>query len=362
METMTRMSDLPERYIPIGPPEKGGFGGVLKCRDNYLSRNVAIKFIQDELEKKRLEDELHSLLQVRSKHVVQVYDIIKLPNNSIGIVEEYVEGSDLWDSEYPRLSKENYLKILWQIASGIADIHNANIIHRDIKPSNMKLDNNEKIIKIFDFGLSRFSGNNNQTKGFKGSTGFAAPELYKDNTVSFEKATDTYAFGATAIYLASHTLPQELMQQPPKPLTENIFSKLTIPIPITVSELLFRCLSEKSHERPRMSSIKDEIARYLLFNKHQALIIVDEKTLKLNKENTEVKLTYGTIGQINIRYEGTKFKVSLAQGEVFINNQPAKQGATIPGSCVIAIGNPSNRRNNERKFITFDVSHPEVVI
>ena len=42
-----------------------------------------------------------------------------------------VSGEDLFDSEFAKQSSHNYLKTLWQIASGIADIHEAGIIHRD---------------------------------------------------------------------------------------------------------------------------------------------------------------------------------------------------------------------------------------
>ncbi len=150
------MPRFPKRYTPIGSPASGGFSHVFKCRDNHLERDVAIKFIQDEIEKRRLLDELRALLQMRSKHVVRVYDIVAGEDDTIGIVEEYVEGEDLLCSDFPLQSPENYLKTLWQIATGIADIHTAGVIHRDIKPNNMKLDN-EGIVDL-RFRLARYEG------------------------------------------------------------------------------------------------------------------------------------------------------------------------------------------------------------
>ncbi|CAG0958073.1 partial Serine/threonine-protein kinase PrkC, partial [Anaerolineales bacterium] len=171
------MINLPKRYTPLGDSDSGGFSKVIYCTDNHLDRKVAIKFIQDENEKKLILKELRALLKMRSKHVVQVYDIVKGENDSLGIVEEFIEGDLLWDSDYPQQSADNYLKTLWQIASGIADIHKAGVIHRDIKPNNMKLDA-EGIVKIFDFGLAKQEGLDAKTKGFKGTYGFAAPELF----------------------------------------------------------------------------------------------------------------------------------------------------------------------------------------
>ena len=203
------MPKIPDRYEPDGEIKSGGFGNVVFCEDQHLSRRVAIKFIQDPSDYKRLLDEINALLQLRSKHVVQVYDIIEGQDGDIGIVEEFIDGDDLWNHSFPKASIENYLKTLWQISSGIADIHDSGIIHRDIKPNNMKLDD-EGIIKIFDFGLAREEGLQAKTKGFLGTQGFAAPELYKTETVPFSKAVDVYAFGAAAYFLTGDDFPKEL--------------------------------------------------------------------------------------------------------------------------------------------------------
>jgi serine/threonine-protein kinase len=201
--------NLPARYLPNGSSASGGFGSVIYCQDTHLDRPVAIKFIKEDSEKHRLIDELNALMCLRSKHVVQVYDRINGENDTIGIVEEYIEGDDLFISKFPQTSYENYLKTIWQIASGIADIHEVRVIHRDIKPNNMKFDQ-EGIVKIFDFGLSRDDGAKAVTQGFKGTFGFAAPELIESGLVAFTKAVDTYAFGATAIVLSGTGLPNEL--------------------------------------------------------------------------------------------------------------------------------------------------------
>jgi len=63
------------------------------------------------------------------------------------LVEEFVPGPSVVN--YPTTSDPiyDYIKILYQIASGISDIHRCNRIHRDIKPNNIKLDG-ENIVKI----------------------------------------------------------------------------------------------------------------------------------------------------------------------------------------------------------------------
>jgi serine/threonine-protein kinase len=79
--------------------------------------------------------------------------------------------------------------MLYQVATGLSDLHAQGIIHRDIKPDNIKIDESG-LVKIFDFGLARFSGVNNETQGFAGTFGYAAPELLTDETNDFTEAID----------------------------------------------------------------------------------------------------------------------------------------------------------------------------
>lgn len=350
---------LPDRYKPEGGNASGGFGSVVFCRDIHLDRPVAIKFIQDPAESRRLKDEFEALLALRSKHVVQVYDLVPGPDDTVGIVEEFIAGKDLFESGIPK-SLSEYLKTTWQIASGISDIHQARIIHRDIKPNNMKFDV-EGIVKIFDFGLARAEGASAVTKNFVGTHGFAAPELYGTDTVPFSRSVDTYAFGATALYLATQTLPKLLLKQPPSPLPQGTFAGLAMGLPATLADLLQATLDHDPALRPPMSAVRDEIARQLLRGKHQALTVLNGKASYLNAKNRVVKLELPSVGKIEISYDMHRFSISAVTGEVAINNKSVAVGQEIPGSCVVALGGP-HRQWFQRAFVTFDVSHPEVVL
>lgn len=67
---------LPDRYEIKGDPMSGGMGSVIVCRDNFLERQVAIKVLQEVTEYRRLSDELTALQSIRSKHVVEIFDVI----------------------------------------------------------------------------------------------------------------------------------------------------------------------------------------------------------------------------------------------------------------------------------------------
>jgi serine/threonine-protein kinase len=351
-------ANIQSRYKFNGRRVQGGFGDVVFCEDIHLSRKVAIKFLQNAVDIRRLWDELNALLSMRSKHVVQLYDIINREDEAVGIIEEYIDGEELVPVTSSPFNTLHYLKIIWQIASGIADIHASGIIHRDIKPNNMKLDR-EGIVKIFDFGLARNTGKEAATQGFVGTHGYAAPELYSYSQVSFTNAVDVYAFGAVAYYLACNDLPGAMKRVPPGQIEKNIFSKINISEELSL--LLSSCVAYDADKRPKIRVVRDELSNYLLHNKHQALIVHNGKSLTLNSENKKVTLKVQEIGGIEIVYDGFAFVGKKPFGEVYINNELIQSNIEINGSCVIAIGS-ARRHNSERAFITFDVSNPEVVL
>jgi serine/threonine protein kinase len=351
------MALLPTRYVPDGAPMAGGMGAVQICMDSILERKVAIKFIHGSTHRRRILDELSALLKMRSKHVVQVYDVLRIGGDDLGIVQEFIDGKDLFESHSIPVDEARYLKQLWQIASGISDIHEAGVIHRDIKPNNMKTDP-EGLIKIFDFGLARDEGPSASTMGFVGTHGFAAPELYW-GSVKFTPAVDTYAFGATALFLAMGRLPRSMVNPPYKPSAR--FDRLTLTLTDDIANVLNSCLAEAPSDRPSMKEVQRLLARRLLHDRHQALVVFNGAESRLNHGNRSIDLNLPTIGQIRITYNGLDFLVESASGEVQINNRAVVVGEAIPGSCVVSLG-VWPRRANERKFITFDVSHPEMVL
>lgn len=353
------MINLPARYTYNGKSESGGVGQIIFCTDNNLEREVAIKIIKDPAHLDRMKDEIQALLAMRSKHVVQVYDLIYFENGEAGLVLEYIDGKNLFDSVEHKANLKTYLKTLWQIASGIADIHGSGIIHRDIKPNNMKLDS-EGIVKIFDFGLSREEDINAETMGFKGTFGFAAPELYSHSKVAFTKAIDVFAFGSTALYLLIDDLPVELKTPgPPSPVKDDVFDPLLSECP-ELTKLLLKCLEQNPDLRPDINEISDLLETYLTRGMHQALTVINGNTHILNSNARKIKVAALEIASLSIIYDDFKFIVDEIQGDVYVNNIKLTNGKELTGSCVITMGAPVLGWN--RSYVTFDISNPEVSI
>jgi serine/threonine-protein kinase len=349
---------LPARYEYTGTSLAGGQGEVFVCTDTYLERSVAIKFLKDCTDVATLRNEIRFLSSVESKHVVQIYDLIG-DSTIVGLVQEYIPGEDLWEVSNKITDLSHYIKILYQIASGIADIHAAGRIHRDIKPNNMKLDA-EGIVKIFDFGLACEQEPDLKTTMARGTHGFRAPELYQTSPITFSREVDTYAFGVTAWVLGTGSLPDALQEVPPQSKTP-VPSLTSHPLkpPKALADILDRTLSTDPGTRPAMADVRDAIARRLLHGQHQGCLLYNGTPYKLSGAGKGTKITVPGKGGLSIYYSGASFRISELTGDISINGIPAQVGQDLPGSCVIIIG---SQANSYRDFITFDISHPEVVL
>ncbi len=330
-------------------------GDIYFCSDKHLQRDVVLKLLKDGEDERRLLDEQKALIQLRSKHVVQLFDVISVNDgrDKTALVLEYIDGENLEIGKY--VPGESFLKILWQITCGLADIHAAGVIHRDIKPQNIRVDRGG-VVKILDFGLARREGEDANTRSIIGTIGFMAPELWKGATISFDASIDVYAFGVTALALLKIKPPREIFERPPVPVITGALSSLRGSLPDEIVSMLEQCLSYKSDDRPSMRAVEEVLRQHLLKDKHRALVVMGGKAHELNATSRKMALKYGEIGSVEIEYDGFKFSVLAFSGVVSINNKSVSIGMGLPDCCVIAFGAAP-----ARKFVTFDVSNPEVM-
>lgn len=332
------------------------------CIDEHLDRPVLIKRLQSGVNESRLLDEIAALTAIRSKHVVEIFDVLRdRGGHIIGIVEDYISGPDL-NSQLPIKAADEFLRVTYAIACGISDIHEKGRVHRDIKPSNMKFDN-EGCLKIFDFGLSRSDDLDAKTVGTVGTIGYLAPELCvaDEEEIAFSQPVDVYAFGATALKMMRGTLPSQLRRTPPiLPCTDADFNNSLLNLPKRIADLLNACLDADPDQRPTMSLVRDEIAAHLLRDKHRATLVLGNSVHVLDATNRTARIGAGSLGSIDIRYDGLQFLVVAISGDVTINNSALRLNQALPGACVVTLGDPSLLWN--RRYITVDISHPEVVL
>lgn len=347
---------LTERYQKTGCSTEGGMGDISVYLDSHLNRNVVVKTLKPGQDDRRLIDERKALLRLRSKHVVQLFDLLEIDNAGTAqkaLVLEFIDGKDLAVGTFKGGAK--HLTAIWQIACGLLAIHQEKIIHRDIKPNNIRVDN-DGVVKILDFGLARSIGADAHTRSPIGTPGFMAPELWKSSNISFDQAIDVYAFAVTAVMLIQHELPDELANWPPLPMAAGALAHLLPDTPSDVVQLLEASLRPDPSTRPTIAVIEGSIRKHLLKDRHRAFLVLGKDTHEIHRGSRSAIVSSAARGSLGIKYDGLVFSVTTVDGAVLLNNGPVKGGDELPACCVITFG-----VHPDRTFVTFDVSNPEVM-
>ena len=139
----------------------GGMGEVYLARDERLGREVALKFLPeqltaDKIQLSRFKSEARVASALNHPNILTVYEI-GVEGNRHFIATEFIKGVTLRASlAHRRMNVPDALEIAVQVASALSAAHEAGVVHRDIKPENIML-RPDGYVKVLDFGIAKLT-------------------------------------------------------------------------------------------------------------------------------------------------------------------------------------------------------------
>lgn len=175
---------------------------------NILTECSKPKILNDP---QRVMNEVNIMKNLEHPCVIKMHDIVNKAD-SVSMVLELMKGGDLLH----RIIKHKYLpekicKLFFlQMCHAVKYLHAKDITHRDLKPDNILLDNDdeETLLKVSDFGLSRFVQKDSVMRTLCGTPLYVAPEvLMTGGRGSYTRKVDIWSLGVVLFSMLSGTLP-----------------------------------------------------------------------------------------------------------------------------------------------------------
>jgi tetratricopeptide (TPR) repeat protein len=193
---------------------EGGMGVVYKATDTTLNRDVAIKLLPPQLKsdtqaRKRFIHEARAASALNHANIAVVHEIGETPEGQVFIVMACYEGQTLKDKLADgALPLDEAIKIVCQVASGLAAAHEKGILHRDVKPANI-LFGSDGHAKLADFGLAKLAGQTRMTKTGTtvGTVAYMSPEQARGDDV--DHRSDIHSLAVVLYELVTGRVPFE---------------------------------------------------------------------------------------------------------------------------------------------------------
>jgi serine/threonine protein kinase len=237
----------------------GGMGVVYRAYDKKVGEEVALKFLHPEIARdertvERFRNEIKLARKITHKNVCRIHELHE-EGQTLFITMEYVPGQDLRAliKQTGPLSTGRAVSIAKQVAEGLAEAHDLDVIHRDLKPQNIMVDC-EGNAKIMDFGIARSLRAIGMTAegALVGTPDYMSPEQVEGKEA--DQRSDIYALGVILFEMVTGRVPFE----GDSPLSVAYKHKNEIPVaprslntevPEPLNKLILRCLEKEKENR-----------------------------------------------------------------------------------------------------------------
>jgi len=251
------------KYKILSTIGSGGFGTVYLAEDTWIDKKVALKVPHKQnLDFGELLREPRLLATLNHPNIVAILTAEK-QENVFFIVMEFVPGETL-ESIIARdgaLDLPRALDYTCQICNAVDHAHRQGVLHRDLRPSNVLVTDNG-LIKVADFGTSRFLEIAAHGTTVIGSPPYMAPEQFQGKAVF---ASDLYSLGVTMYQMFTGVLPYDTPS--PADLDRLMRGELLTPprlknpkIPRAINDIVLKAMAPDITSRyQRAGELLDEV-------------------------------------------------------------------------------------------------------
>jgi len=231
----------------------GGMGEVYRAEDTKLGREVALKFLgvhssDAEESHARFINEARAAATLDHPNICPVYEIDEVDGRTF-IAMAFIDGHGLDEKvKSGPMRVEEALRFGVEIARGLQEAHEKEIVHRDIKSANVMVSCKGQV-KITDFGLAKLAGESNLTKTgtTMGTATYMSPEQVRGETVDhrsdiwslgivlYELVTGRRPFGGESGQAVTH----QIVNEEARPITA-----VRSGIPMELDRIVSKCLEK----------------------------------------------------------------------------------------------------------------------
>ena len=288
---------------------EGRFSTVKLGTHSLTGQPVAIKILDKtkiaKLEdKERINKEIKIMKKINHFNITKLYTIIET-KYIIYLIQEYVQGKELNDYLYNKgkLTEPEACKIFHQIISGLSYLHYIGIAHRDFKPENILLTNDNKILKIIDFGLGNMYKKGQLLKTGCGSPCYIPPEMIKEEGYDGAKS-DIWSAGIILYLMLCGHLP--FYEEDNQLMYDKIIAgQYNIPQSLSedAKDIIKKILEVDPKKRLNFEEIKEHPWFNIINKKYMMYkgIDIEENIIPIDEEIVEQMEKYG-INKIETRY------------------------------------------------------------
>ena len=198
---MKRNLDINHSYIG-----GGSFGKIYKYL--YKDQNLALKIINKQnldnlLDSDTMNDiferEIRIYNQLRHRNLPRFIGVTYFSNEGRAFLIDFIEGKGL-DKICNKVSENERLKYLYQLADTLSYLHDNGVIHRDIKPNNIIIESSTNLLKLIDFGtIKNFNDLNSST--IKSIFNYSNSVYYYENPNKNLNYIDIWSFGCICYFM-----------------------------------------------------------------------------------------------------------------------------------------------------------------